>query len=77
MLHLKWRRGKHMPIKMCGPVQSVVIGDAVYLGGHADNDCERCTVMKLEQGQWTKLPEYTVYWFAMTSLANRLVLVGG
>ena len=33
--------------------------------------------MKLEQDQWTKLPEYTAKFFAMTSLANRLVLVGG
>ncbi len=33
--------------------------------------------MKLEQDQWTKLPEYTAKWFAMTSLAKQLVLVGG
>ena len=66
-----------MPIKMGDDVQSVVIGDTVYVGGGtADNDRD-CTVMKLEQDQWTKLPEYTAYWFAMTSLANRLVLVGG
>ncbi len=67
-----------MPIKMGDSVQSVVIGDTVYLGGGiADNDRDRCTVMKLEQDQWTKLPEYTAKHFAMTSLANRLVLVGG
>ena len=67
-----------MPIKMGTSVQSVVIGDTVYVGGgSADNDRDRCTVMKLEQDQWTKLPEYTAYRFAMTSLANRLVLVGG
>ena len=60
-----------MPIKMGILVQSVVIGDTVYFGG------DRCTVMKLEQDQWTKLPEYTARFFAMTSLANRLVLVGG
>ena len=59
-----------MPIKMGCCVQSVVIGDA-------DNERDRCTVMKLEQDQWTKLPEYTARYFAMTSLANRLVLVGG
>ncbi len=59
-------------------VQSVVIGDTVYVGGgNADNYLNKCTVMKLEQDQWTKLPEYTVMYFAMTSLANRLVLVGG
>ena len=67
-----------MPIKMGITVQSVVIGDTVYVGGgSADNDRDRCTVMKLEQDQWTKLLEYTAMWFAMTSLANRLVLVGG
>ena len=67
-----------MPIKMGISVQSVVIGDTVYVGGgFADNDRDRCTVMKLEQDQWTKLPEYTAMYFAMTSLANRLVLVGG
>ena len=67
-----------MPIKMGTSVQSVVIGDTVYVGGgFADNDRDRCTVMKLEQDQWTKLTEYTAKYFAMTSLANRLVLVGG
>ncbi|XP_064407546.1 uncharacterized protein LOC135352311 [Halichondria panicea] len=77
-LTLKWRRGKDMPIKMGTSVQSVVIGDTVYVGGgFADNDRDRCTVMKLEQDQWTKLTEYTAKYFAMTSLANRLVLVGG
>ena len=67
-----------MPIKMGGSVQSVVIGDTVYIGGGgAFSDRDGCTVMKLEQDRWTKLPEYTAQWFAMTSLANRLVLVGG
>ncbi len=77
-LTLKWRRGKDMPIEMTTSVQSVVIGDTVYVGGgDADNERDMCTVMKLEQDQWTKLLEYTAKWFAMTSLANRLVLVGG
>ncbi|XP_064389639.1 uncharacterized protein LOC135337607 [Halichondria panicea] len=77
-LTLKWRRGKDMPIKMGYTVQSVVIGDTAYVGGgSAGDDCNVCTVMKLEQDQWTKLPEYTAKWFGMTSLANRLVLVGG
>ncbi|XP_064400038.1 mitogen-activated protein kinase 3-like isoform X2 [Halichondria panicea] len=77
-LTLKWRRGEDMPIEMGGSVQSVVIGDTVYVGGSgADNDCDRCTVMKLEQDQWTKLSQYTAKWFAMASVANLLVLVGG
>ncbi len=67
-----------MPIKMSGPVQSVVISDTVYVGGgDAGNVRDICTVMKLERDQWTKLPEYTAMSFAMTSLTNRLVLVGG
>ncbi len=65
-----------MPIGMNGSVQS--FGDTVYVGGgDTVGGCDSCTVMKLEQDQWTKLPEYTVKHFAMTSLANRLVLVGG
>ncbi len=67
-----------MPIKMGTSIQSVVIGDTVYVGGgSAVNGRDKCTVMKLEQDQWTKLPEYTAMWFAMTSFANQLVLVGG
>ncbi len=67
-----------MPIQMGYSVKSVVIGDTVYVGGGgADNNRDMCTVMKLEQDQWTKLPEYTAKWFAMTILANRLMLVGG
>ncbi|XP_064389884.1 uncharacterized protein LOC135337826 isoform X2 [Halichondria panicea] len=77
-LTLKWRRGNDMPIKMCSTVQSVVIGDTVYVGGGGvSNSFDMCTVVQLKQDQWTKLPEYTALWFAMTSLANRLVLVGG
>ncbi len=67
-----------MPIEMGTLVQSVVIGDTMYVGGgFADDYRDQCTVMKLEQDQWTKLPEYTAELFAMTSLANQLVLVGG
>ena len=77
-LPLEWREGTSMPIGMSYEVHSVAIGDAVYVGGgEAGNDGDDCTVMKLNQNQWTKLPEYSAKHFAMTSLANRLVLVGG
>ena len=69
-----------MPIKMDSSVQSVVIGDLVHVGGgEADIDHDMCTVMKLnlQQDEWTKLPQYSARNFAMTSLANQLVLVGG
>ncbi|XP_064388795.1 kelch-like protein 2 [Halichondria panicea] len=66
-----------MPIKMGTLVQSLVIRDTVYVaGGFTVGDHDR-TVMKLEQDQWTEVPEYIAQFFAMTSLANRLVLVGG
>ena len=69
-----------MPIKMGATVQSVVIGDSVYIGGgDADNLDDSCTVMKLDlqRDEWTKLPQYSAKFFAMVSLANQLVLVGG
>ena len=69
-----------MPIKMGSTVQSVVIGDFVYIGGgEADKDLDMCTVIKLDllQDEWTKLPQYSARNFAMISLANQLVLVGG
>ena len=62
-------------------VQSVVIRNSVFVGGGStlNNDCDSYTVMKLDlqQDEWTKLPQYSATEFAMTSLANLLVLVGG
>ena len=69
-----------MPIKMGYTVQSVVIGDIAYIGGGvAGNDRDSCTVMKLnlQQAEWTKLPQYSARFFAITSFNNQLVLVGG
>ena len=69
-----------MPIKMSKTVQSVVIGQSLYVGGgEADDDRDVCTVMKLDlqRDEWTKLPQYSAKFFAMTSFANQLVLMGG
>ena len=70
-----------MPVETSGPVRSVVIGDFVYVGGGggAGNDRDYCTVMKLDlqRDEWTKLPQYSAIFFAMTSHANELVLLGG
>ena len=48
-------------------------------GGGAGSDRDQCTVMKLDlqRDEWTKLPQYSNKYFAMTSYANELVLVGG
>ena len=69
-----------MPIKMGDTVQSVDIGRSVYVGGGwALFYRNSCTVMKLDlqSDEWTKLPQYSAKYFAMTSFANQLVLVGG
>ena len=69
-----------MSSKMSITVQSVVIEDFVYVGGGVTgNSYDSCTVMKLDLqlDVWTKLPQYTAAYFAMTSLTNQLVLVGG
>ena len=69
-----------MPFKMGTTVQSVVIGQSLYVGGGgAGNSRDMCTVMKLDlqRDEWTKLPQCSVKWFAMTSFDNQLVLIGG
>ena len=67
---------------MATTVQSVVIGNTVYVGGGDEYnhlDTCKCTIMKfdLEGDDWSKLPQYNAEYFAMTSFANQLVLVGG
>ena len=69
-----------MLFKMGGTVQSVVIGQSVYVGGGGgDSYHDLCTVMKLDlqRDEWTKLPLHNAVYFAMTSFANQLVLIGG
>ena len=71
---------KNMPIGMSGSIQSVVVGDAVYIGGGStENVYDERIVMKLDlqKEEWTKLPEYNAKSFAMTSLDDKLVLLGG
>ena len=77
---LKFKRGKYMPIKIKSTVQSIVINDCVYIGGgYTGNNVDNSTVLKLDlqRYEWTKLPLYKASFFAMTSYANQLVLVGG
>ena len=69
-----------MPFPMSTTVQCAVIGDAVFVGGgDANSDRNSCTVMKFDfqEDKWTTLPQYSAKWFAMTSLNNTLVLLGG
>ena len=71
-----------MPIKMSERPLCVVIEECAYIyEGYTVNslDLTHCTVIKLnlKRNEWTKLPQYNANYFAMTSLANQLVLVGG
>ena len=87
-LSLNWRRGEDMQQKISG-IGSVVIGNTVYFCGVAVDEYfgfvdglkynYESTVMKLNlyQDKWTRLPQISFNYFAMTSLNTQLVLVGG
>ena len=62
-------------------VQSVVVEGTVYVGGGfagpgSDNDYIVMTYY-VSTGKWATLPSYGTRTFAMTSINNQLVLVGG
>ena len=70
-----------MPFKMSGYVQSVVVEGTVYVGGglagsNSDNNYI-VTTYDISAGKWAALPPYRARNFAMTSINNQLVLVGG
>ena len=70
-----------MPFVMGEYVQSVVVEGTVYVGGGgagtgSDNNYIVMTY-DISTGKWATLPPYRVRAFAMTSINNQLVLVGG
>ena len=74
------KRKRHANQDRLHSIQSVATGPSVYVGGGwALVYRNSCTVMKLDlqSDEWTKLPQYNAKYFAMTSFANQLVLVGG
>ena len=82
-LQLSWRRGPDMPFVMSGYVQSVVVEGTVYVGGGSrgavflrENNYIVMTY-SISTGKWATLPPYRAQDFAMTSINNQLVLVGG
>ena len=79
-LQLDWRRGPHMPFSMSNYIQSVEVDGTVYVGGgYADKDEDSYTVMaySMQSCKWHTLPPYSARWFAMTTINNKLILVGG
>ena len=79
-LRLDWRRGPDMPFSMNTYIQSVEVDGTVYVGGgHGDKDEDDYTVMAydMQSCKWHTLPPYSARYFAMTTINNKLILVGG
>ena len=79
-LQLDWRRGPDMPFSMSTYIQSVEVDGTVYVGGgYADKREDNYTVMAydMQSCKWHTLPPYSAKWFAMTTINNKLILVGG
>ncbi len=69
-----------MPVDMSDFIQSVKINDTVYVGGgEIDRDEDAYIVMayNTKSCQWHTLPSYSTRFFAMTTINNKLVVVGG
>ncbi len=69
-----------MPVAMTNYIQSVQINDTVYAGGgltDIDEDGHIVMAYNTQSCQWHTLPPYSTKWFAMTTINNKLVVVGG
>ncbi len=69
-----------MPVAMSGYIQSVQINDTVnFGGGGTDRDEDPYIVLayNTQSCQWHTLPPYSTRGFAMTTINNKLVVVGG
>ena len=81
-LQLKWRHGPDMPFEPSGYVQSLMVQEAVYVGGGVAgwlHSLNNYIVMAYDtsSGKWAELPPYRALGFAMAVISNTLVLVGG
>ncbi len=68
-----------MPVALIDYIQSVQINDTVYVGGGGFTDSHNYIVMayNTKSCQWHTLPPYSTMEFAMTTINNKLVVVGG
>ena len=68
-----------MPFAMTTFIQSVVIGNTLYVGGGLSYHGNKHRVMAFNNSQsnWTLLPPYRAKWYGMTSINDSLILVGG
>ena len=69
-----------MPVAMSAHIQAVEINGIMYVGGGVtDKDENNYLVMayNIHSCQWHTLPPYSNMWFAITTIGDKLVLVGG
>ena len=66
-----------MPNGMGSPIQAVVIGSDVYVGGGGGENEDTVMVYSLQTGTWRTLPPYESKYYGMAVVNNQLVLVGG
>ena len=70
-----------MPFVMSYHIQSVLVHGTVFVGGGfaggAGDSAYIVMAYDITTGKWATLPPYTTHFFAMTSINNHLVLVGG
>ncbi len=69
-----------MPVAMSECIPSVEINDTVYVGGGATyrgKDAYVVMAYNTKSCQWHTLPPYSTRWFAMTTINDKLVVVGG
>ncbi len=69
-----------MPVAMSAHIQAVEINGIMYVGGGVtDKDENNYLVMayNIHSCQWHTLPPYSYMWFAITTISDKLVLVGG
>ena len=60
--------------------QAVVLQGRVYIGGGASDNADQNTIVTcydIERNQWSALPPYTEEFFAMATINEELVLIGG
>ena len=68
-----------MPCGMTYYPEAIVLGEKVYVGAGISTTSlnEVVMVYNIANDHWSLLPEYFYYWFGMTSVDDKLVLVGG
>ena len=77
-LQLDWRRGPDLTFNMSTYIQSVEVEGTVYVGGGDAYKYEYIVMAySMQTCKWHTLPPYSARNFAMTTINNQLILVGG